>query len=54
MNKKKEIKYRLWSLKKARKDLLDEFEKWHPFYTIKWFLSKMNEIDTAIAELEKT
>lgn len=39
------------SLYRSRKEFCDEFEKWPMFYSVRYFLTKLAEIDKALFEL---
>ena len=42
---------KLIELYKARKEFCEEFGKWPMFYSVRYFLTKLAEIDKAIFEL---
>lgn len=45
-------RWQLKSLKKARKDELDEFEKWSMYYKTEDLIKRLTEIDKRIKQID--
>jgi hypothetical protein len=45
------IKQEIKNLYRARKEFCEEFGKWPMFYSVRYFLTKLAEIDKALFEL---
>jgi len=52
MTNAKMIRTRLRELRKWRREVCDEFERWPTFYTSKWFIDQMKMFDKKIEEYE--
>jgi len=52
MTNAKMIRTKLRELRKWRREVCDEFERWPTFYTSKWFIDQMKMFDKKIEEYE--